>query len=231
MGCKRKDTTARHGPATPRQRPTLVPFAIPLAVVTAVALAGIGCSVEKNYKLLSFFFDGVPAPKTAEEIAAETKLISGVASVSAVSAHPAYVERRCGDCHGGSAQFGFFSQGFTGLDARVCLKCHAQTIAAEPRLHGPVAAGACLWCHQPHESPYQSLLVKPSPDVCLRCHEFQADAEPTPGHEQPPVDCLTCHRPHGGSNRYFLRARGPEAAPAGPPQESAPVPAPGPAEP
>ena len=46
------------------RRPPVI-MLIPLAVAAA---CWVGCSVEKDYKILSFFFEGVPTP---EELAAQ----------------------------------------------------------------------------------------------------------------------------------------------------------------
>ncbi len=183
-----------------------------LIVLLAGAAAWTGCSIEKNYELLSFFFDGVPAPASiSDEAAAGRRRPGGAAAAVRVSAHTAYLERRCAACHGDSAKFGLFASGFTQLDASVCMQCHEQVLAAYPRIHGPVAAEACLWCHQPHESPHAFLLAAASPDVCLQCHRLQMiEAPPQPHHEDLQRDCLECHLGHGGSAGYFLRS--PEAS-------------------
>ena len=175
------------------------------AALAAAALCA-ACSIEKNYELLSLFFDGVPRPGTAPSGAASERRPGDRASAAAVSAHSAYAERRCGECHGDQARFGLFGTGVSKLDASVCLNCHGQVLDEHPLLHGPVAARACLWCHQPHDSPQPFLLAAASPSLCLQCHRFQLQgAPPTPPHQDMQRDCLECHRGHGGAQRYFLR--------------------------
>ncbi len=172
-----------------------------LAAVLAGAALCVACRVEKHYKLLSFFFDGVPPPG-----AAGAPGRAGAGESAVFSSHPGYVERRCNECHGDQARFGLFASGFTKLDDSVCTKCHAQVLDEHPMLHGPVAAGACLWCHQPHESPQPWLLTAASPALCLQCHRFQLqEAPPVAHHQDPDRDCLECHAGHGGAHRYFLR--------------------------
>jgi predicted CXXCH cytochrome family protein len=179
-----------------------------------LALGGLawgGCSVEKHYEILSFFFDGVPAPPSDDPSAGEAAGTGvGVAAADLIrSAHTAYRERRCAECHGTQAVFGLQTEGFADLGESICLECHADATDLA-RLHGPVAAGACLFCHEPHVSRYPDLLLEGSPELCLGCHQFELQgAPPTPVHEDLSRDCLDCHFGHGGDDRYFLR---PEAA-------------------
>ncbi|MHC4448399.1 MAG: cytochrome c3 family protein, partial [Planctomycetota bacterium] len=191
----------------------------PTGVVAGIAAAALwaGCSVEKHYALLSFFFDGVPDPSAADARTAAGGGGGGSVSAAAVSAHSAYAKRRCADCHGGDARFGLFASGFTRLDATVCMGCHGDVLEEHPRIHGPVASGECLWCHKPHESRQPHLLTRAPPDLCLGCHGFEVEAAPrTPSHEDLGADCLRCHHGHGGEERYFLRAATspPPAAPS-----------------
>jgi predicted CXXCH cytochrome family protein len=183
-----------------------------VALIAAALLAGIwsGCSVEKHYELLSFFFDGVPDPATlaAEREAAGRR--GRTTSLGVIqSAHTAFIERRCEECHGASTNFGFQVSGFSQLDSDICLECHESVLTNVPQLHGPVAAQDCLWCHDPHESRFEKLLVTDSPTLCLSCHRFQMQRPPQPEvHQDLTRDCLECHRGHGGDERPFLRADG-----------------------
>jgi predicted CXXCH cytochrome family protein len=176
-----------------------------------------GCSIEQHYGVLSFFFDGVPQPGSVTTatggVGATGRRVPGTPAVT-VSAHTAYAERRCEDCHGPSTNFGFVVSGFSKLGNETCAQCHDDIQTAWPRVHGPVAAGDCLWCHQPHESPYPALLAQGSPDLCLQCHAFELEDSPSIPHQDLRRDCLSCHRGHGGDAPYFLHAAadvGPEA--------------------
>jgi predicted CXXCH cytochrome family protein len=167
-----------------------------------------GCSIEKHYDVLSFFFDGVPSPGAVAESPRASAGGSAGETGAAVSFHTAFAERRCQECHGPSARFGMLVRGFEKLDDSTCLACHAETMHAPPRLHGPVAAGLCLWCHRAHESPYPHLLKHPGPELCLGCHDmgllgpFQI-----PEHQDRRRDCLGCHAGHGGAEPGFLKPR------------------------
>jgi predicted CXXCH cytochrome family protein len=160
---------------------------------------GIGCSVEKHHELLSVFFDGVPDPH-----AVQTDLLAAAdGGPTMVSAHSAYLERRCEVCHGGGTKFSFSAVGFDQLNEETCLTCHEDVVGEHPHMHGPVAAQVCMACHVPHFSRHVKLLSAGSPELCLDCHTLQ---EPrSPAHEDLTRDCLTCHHGHGGQDPYMLR--------------------------
>jgi predicted CXXCH cytochrome family protein len=182
-----------------------------------VAATWLGCSVEKNYELLSFFFDGVPDPNAPE--LDQVRGRRGGPRIS-VTSHAPYRERLCKECHVGASDFGMTFAGFENVDRDVCLKCHEGETTAYRKMHGPVAAGDCLWCHRPHESRYAHLLRLDGPDLCADCHDPGLLSPATPGHVEPERSCLDCHHGHGGDTAYFLR---PAPAPAEPgPDEPAP---------
>jgi predicted CXXCH cytochrome family protein len=192
---------------------------IPLTAVTIVT-GWIGCSVEEHYETLSFFFDGVPQPAALSD----RRTLGGAGGPGAlqiVSSHSAFTDRRCAECHGGTGDFGFVVSGFERIDAGVCANCHSDVLQQFPVIHGPVAAGECLWCHQPHESPYADLLNLPSPRLCLDCHTpgtFSA-TEP-PEHADLERDCLECHHGHGGADWTLLRPPPVEETPEVTPEQT-----------
>jgi predicted CXXCH cytochrome family protein len=176
-------------------------------VILAGAVAWSGCSIEKNYALLSFFFDGVPAPGAGYGVPGPGGP-EPPAVLAIVSAHTAYTQERCAECHGETAAFGLVAKGFGGLGSDSCLPCHSDDLNTTLWVHGPVAQGECLWCHRAHESAYPYLLVKPSPDLCLDCHRFELTGRPQPPeHEDLKRDCLDCHVGHRAEDRYLLRPR------------------------
>ncbi len=170
--------------------------------------AGLSCSVKKNYKTLSFFFDGVPKPGTGEEQktgqrepgpAAPGKpgAIKPVSQVKIVSSHPAYTQRKCRDCHN-TQSISFLKE----KKDRFCYTCHKQENYTGAYLHGPVAVGACLACHLPHESRYERLLKSNVPQICIDCHTTW-DKRDVKAHSKGNM-CTQCHNPHAGSSRFFL---------------------------
>ena len=179
-----------------------------LAVGAALAVVGAwtGCSVEKNYELLSFFFDGVPDPNAPMMEGASGPVLR---ESPTYSAHEPYVQDQCRDCH--KARFNLGPQ-----DSDICFDCHENVPTAQPVMHGPVVAGACLWCHSAHESPYPSLLKGTGREVCMTCHEAgMLSVRQVPEHADESISCLSCHYGHGGMSRYFLRDGAESAGGAG----------------
>ena len=172
------------------------PMVILLAPAALTAACWVGCSVERDYKILSFFFEGVPTP---EALAAETTG-TGLAAATNYVIHRPFADDACLECHVSSVQIQL-----TRDDSRVCLKCHEGVPTEYAVMHGPVAS-ACLWCHNPHLSGHKHLLQQPSPDLCLQCHDEGLMSSPVPGHEDLNTDCLACHQGHGGPSRGFLRS-------------------------
>ncbi len=180
-----------------------------------------GCSVEQNYALLSFFFDGVPSPPSDERRPVGEAAGGPLAPARRVSMHTAFADRRCAECHGDRARFGFATEGFSDLDDSTCLRCHDYVLQEHAFLHGPVAAAACLACHHPHESRHPLLLVDASPALCLECHQPQIQGAPLSGvHTDLDRNCLECHHGHGGADRHLLRPPTPIADARPPPERS-----------
>lgn len=88
---------------------------------------------------------------------------------------------------------------------QLCQTCHTAFSDLPGRVHGPVAAGQCLVCHEPHQAATASLLKKPAPDLCNQCHEAsnlaQVKDHQTPAYAQ----CQVCHEAHTGPKRMLLK--------------------------
>jgi len=165
----------------------------------AVALCAAGCapSTEEQYKVLSFFFDGVPEPGEA----APEKRISAAQKVEApkkatIYQHGPYAAKDCGACH---------LPHTNGLRAplnELCLYCHDLRLAKQ-YVHEPVTSGDCRSCHHPHRSRYRYMLVSSMTTLCGTCHDVGQKEQY--GHE--PVtsgECQSCHNAHGSANRAML---------------------------
>lgn len=166
-----------------------------VAALFCVTAAGVwgGCSIKKNYDLLSFFFDGVPDPN-----APLSEWTVGGALPASYMAHKPYEDGRCTECH--PKLFVPVQDG-----SQVCMKCHEGADRAYDRMHGPVAARACLFCHNPHDSVYPALLRRAPRQLCMQCHDsFLLDTERVPAHADDSRNCLDCHTGHGGSDPFFL---------------------------
>lgn len=169
--------------------------------VLAVLLCGCG---PGNYKVLSFFFDGVPPPVIKEAGPAKGLDSGGGGGVKTKksSVHGPYAAKLCNACHNVSGG------GFSGMTLvlpkeELCHKCHVLDTSAR-YVHGPIAAGGCLVCHDPHSSANRFLLKSDAETFCFYCH-VPKDVERNKVHENLQVTCTECHNPHVSNKRYLLR--------------------------
>lgn len=177
--------------------------AILAALVLALAWAGCGVT-PSNYKTLSFFFDGVPNPNSTA--AGAPAGADGPSARVMVSSHVPYIQESCGECHTAKLRM-------PRNDSRFCLKCHEGVDQTYERMHGPVAARACLWCHHPHESALPHLLRDADRTICSQCHTPEMlDSTRVPEHADASRACLECHVGHGSPKPFMLRADMPARA-------------------
>ncbi len=157
--------------------------------------------------MLTFFFDGVPpwggAVSTTRSSDPNSKA-AGAPAVETWSVHEPVKD--CTQCHGRQPRRGFSSK--VQLVAEVpqlCQQCHSKFTALEGWVHGPVAAGDCLLCHNPHRTRTEALLKKPIPELCYQCHETRAihliDKHDQPSH----AHCTDCHDGHASATKPLLR--------------------------
>ncbi len=88
-------------------------------------------------------------------------------------------------------------------------ECHPKIGKDAAHVHGPVGAGVCISCHNPHGSPEPLHLERDGQELCMVCHEAKRqefDQEVI----HPPVEegCIDCHDPHQSSKRFQLRGDG-----------------------
>ena len=95
----------------------------------------VGCSTKKNYKTLSFFFDGVPDPNAPQGFSSRRG-----SNLKPVFIHKPFAEEKCDSCHLNTEDI------FARAKVRdnVCTDCHAKVLTEFAVIHGPVGAGACL---------------------------------------------------------------------------------------
>jgi predicted CXXCH cytochrome family protein len=179
------------------------------AAVALVLLASslwTGCTTQKNYKVLSFFFDGVPDPN-APKLAPGQMLMGrqpGGAPII-IYGHKPYQDQNCDACHASGIGTVLRPESLN-ISSTVCLKCHGKIPSEFPVMHGPVATVECLWCHTPHEADTKALLKAHSPDVCLQCHSRELLDPNPPEHMVATASCLDCHFAHGATKHGLLRA-------------------------
>lgn len=177
-----------------------------LLLATCVGLLlTVGCNEQRRYEVLSFFFDGVPHPTGEGEEDIEyvrgpwgirlraddprvpelrerfaRRELSDTADAGPDGGpvveflHAPYEDRVCNGCHAVADSFTI-----PATDVETCRDCHAQHVQYERTdwVHGPVASGQCMTCHEPHKSPYRGLLVNRQPDMCFECHDAQGILE------------------------------------------------------
>lgn len=165
------------------------------------------CSPQSNYKVLSVLFDGVPNPYIADSIQKE-KLKNRTDSVIAQTLrpskpefviHPPYQEKDCAFCHDQKVM-GRLLFPMPGL----CYQCHENFNDQYSVLHGPVEAGFCTECHNPHLTKNEKLLILIGQELCLKCHDA-GDVLKNEAHiDMGDTNCTECHNPHGGDDRFIL---------------------------
>jgi|Deesub1362B_J571_1020462.scaffolds.fasta_scaffold00651_9 predicted CXXCH cytochrome family protein len=168
----------------------------------------LSCSPVTRYRVLSFFFDGVPDPRKKEEqqptraVNADSvlaKLRQRVLAKEKWFFHPPYRERQCDACH--SVQS---SQRLVEDQKSLCFQCHDDFSETYPILHGPIAGGFCTACHNPHRTKFERLLIRKGQEICTYCHEWGDIRENEVHQEIGETVCTECHNPHGGEDRFLL---------------------------
>jgi predicted CXXCH cytochrome family protein len=164
------------------------------------------CNETKRHRVLTFFFDGVPPleglpqddgltidPRTGRQ---RREIVWTVHAP----------QRDCDRCHGAQRKQDFSSA--VKLVAPVpdlCYQCHTQPTQMSGWVHGPVAAGDCLICHEPHRTVTPHLLKKPVPEICYQCHDpgavWEIDRHDSPAY----AACLDCHSGHASTESHLLK--------------------------
>ncbi len=169
----------------------------------------LSCSPTTRYKWASFFFDGVPNPD--KKLAAKSDTISVAHDSSKISRrlkreqpqiilHPPYQEKSCDACHD-------IERSHRLLDRQpdLCYQCHEDFSDTYTALHGPVAAGYCTQCHNPHMSRTERLLKRKGQNLCTYCHTKAIVLKNDVHDGIEDTDCQECHNPHGGDDVYMLK--------------------------
>jgi predicted CXXCH cytochrome family protein len=111
--------------------------------------------------------------------------------------HEPLLEGTCRPCHregrGGSEL----------TEAAQCYQCHKAAAVLYSYVHGPIAAGICLICHDAHGSSLSSLTRMNSKEMCTSCHDQPSTTEHA---ESRTRVCTLCHDPHYSMLRYLLKS-------------------------
>lgn len=182
----------------------------PVGLVILVCIGGLvlSCDQVKRHRALTFFFDGVPP--LGQQGPAEGLLDSDSQDVEPGGQKPAWYvhepQKDCANCHRKTKRGGFSTETYLVAPVpKLCYTCHADYSVSASFVHGPVAVGQCLFCHNPHRSKIQYLLKKPQPELCFLCHDVGM-IELIPAHlAQQTSACTDCHYPHAGPTKALLK--------------------------
>ena len=170
--------------------------------LVVVLIAVISCNTKKNYKTLSFFFDGVPAPEVSVPTTVATTLEKEPSTVSLKdpykSRHKPWEERQCDKCHD-RTKASFLQT----TPEKLCFVCHDEKLFEGPYVHGPVSIRACLSCHEPHRAKASHLLKSKGSLLCFHCHS-ETTVYASDSHLEG-ESCIKCHNPHAADNIFLLK--------------------------
>ena len=188
----------------------------------SVILAGVflmivaGCDRAARHKVLTFFFEGVPPLDSNRQAAGTQTVAEESPALAAANQKAVRIDRQtgasrhepskdCYQCH--MKQGGWNQERLAEPLPELCYSCHTNYSAAGGYLHGPVAVGECLFCHDAHQSKYLHLQKTPQPQLCYQCH-LPEDLESVAQHQNVERQiCTECHDPHIGSTRNFLKSQ------------------------
>lgn len=126
--------------------------------------------------------------------------------------HKPVLDGACLSCHKPTGEkhprvkkgaFTLTDNGMVGL----CNECHERKNVMK-YVHGPVASGDCLACHDVHQSDNKTQLKAPGAQLCYKCH---TKAKFDRKYPHPPIaegKCTGCHDPHQSNVKYLLKGDG-----------------------
>ena len=168
----------------------------------------VSCGEMERHNVLTFFFEGVPPlgqdQFTEELVDSDSSQFSQTRPKQVWFVHQP--RKDCTLCHDKNRQRVFSSQTYLIKTVpELCYECHADYTTSASYVHGPVAVGQCLLCHNPHRSRIEHLLKEPTPQLCYVCHNIDT-VKLIPAHlikEQ--FACTDCHNAHTSSIKYLLK--------------------------
>jgi predicted CXXCH cytochrome family protein len=110
--------------------------------------------------------------------------------------HPAI--EKCSSCHPLTDK----SFRTAGLKEKVCYRCH-QRKDRRKFVHGPMGAGECTACHDPHGSSHKALNVAEPQALCSLCHDQKSSEQHLRSSKGKP--CIQCHDPHASDKPFHQK--------------------------
>ncbi len=200
-------------------------------IVTMISIFFIisttGCDRHTRYKVLTFFFTGVPPidGTASEEVTDNTTLEKKEKTPGpvAVFIHGPYASEQCDLCHvvqsdkpktaekyaGGFPRLQDLPSALLLPKNEICTECHdtkdyQSAYKEDLWIHGPVSSGMCTNCHHHHASQHNYMLLKEKTvDLCSQCHTGGFILDSTEHTED--KDCIECHNAHVGKDRFLLK--------------------------
>ncbi len=123
--------------------------------------------------------------------------------------HSGIKSMNCKDCHKFRRGKYDFKKNVPARADCTTAKCHGNKLASMEYVHGPVGAGVCVSCHNPHGSFRARQIARDDRTLCMVCHqakeeEFNKKVVHAPVEE----GCSTCHDPHQSAKRFQLKGKG-----------------------
>lgn len=180
-------------------------------VVLGLLLGFLGlasCSEMERHRTMTFFFDGVP-PLAGEMSTHGPFDANGVSAEGGAGTGGWYVHeplKDCTQCHASRRRASFSREvQLVAESPQLCFRCHSEYAHLSGWVHGPVATGECLFCHEPHKTRNRFLLTNPVPELCHRCHDPEALALIENHTDRSYANCIECHEGHAAATRWLLR--------------------------
>ncbi len=190
-----------------------------IALYLAMMVLAVSCDEVQRHDTLSFFFDGVPPlDPNLVEVDGQTRRLGALdpneadGTKQTVSGSTHEPRKDCTNCHERATGSLFNRERkLIAPIPKLCYDCHSKdtTPGKSPiyatTVHGPVAIGQCLLCHNPHRSKHEALLLKAQPDLCYDCHD-KGDIKTIRGHATLLGSrCSDCHEPHASTEQSLLK--------------------------
>ncbi len=195
-----------------------IPFMLrTLSIILSSTLVLLSCNEEERYRVLSFFFDGVPLPESMRPVAEQidsTRIDSTTKNrvrkpikprlqveATRMYLHKPFREKKCTFCHLGDMGQRLQMERVDEL----CKSCHEQFKENYTYVHGPVAIGQCLICHNPHSTRYPHLTIRQGEQLCRYCHKNVNRASAPEHYFIGQKVCYECHNPHfSNTSKFFV---------------------------
>ena len=157
---------------------------------------------------MTFFFDGVEPPESliVPQNFADPNLSITPPEAQGPTWYVHEPRKNCTTCHGRRNQRRLTAKAFLLTPVpQLCYNCHDERTIKGPYVHGPVAVGECLFCHNPHKSQMKYLLKGSIPELCFLCHD-EVEIDSIPDHSVSELSsCMDCHYAHSGLERALLK--------------------------